>query len=94
VVDAFVKAATLGGNQVINIGTGEELSVNVLFSTMAEAAGSTLPPVHAEARPGELLRSCLVVDRAAKELGWKASTSFFDGATTTLAFVADQLGKR
>ena len=40
VVDAFVRASTRSGGLVINIGTGEELSVNDLYATMAEAAGS------------------------------------------------------
>jgi len=93
VVDAFVRASTRSGGLVINIGTGEELSVNRLFATMAEEAGSTQKPLHAEARSGELFRSCLDVDRAKMQLGWSSWTTFADGARATLASVAQQLNE-
>jgi UDP-glucose 4-epimerase len=92
VVDAFVRAAERGQNQVVNIGTGEELSVNELLATMMAITDASEPPVHADARHGELFRSCLAVTRASTELGWSSTTSFHDGATATLEFVRGQLG--
>jgi len=92
VVDAFVRAAERGQNQVVNIGTGEELSVNELLATMMAITDASAPPVHADARHGELFRSCLAVTRASTELGWSSTTSFHDGASATLEFVRGQLG--
>lgn len=91
VVDAFVRAATRSGGLVINIGTGEELSVNELFRVMAEVVGSTVPPEMAPARPGEVARSCLDVERAAMQLDWRSWTSFPEGAAATIEFVRAQL---
>ncbi len=43
VVDAFVRAADRGSGLLANIGTGREVSVNELYTTMAAAAGVTRP---------------------------------------------------
>ena len=43
-------------------------------------------------RPGELLRSCLDVERAAIQLGWRPWTQLADGARAVLEFVARRLG--
>jgi UDP-glucose 4-epimerase len=87
VVDAFVRGATRGGGLVLNIGTGRELSVNELARVMAEQARSTVPPTHAPARPGELLRSALNPERAGIHLGWTAWTEPADGIRAVLEHV-------
>jgi UDP-glucose 4-epimerase len=38
-----------------------------------------MTPVFAPARPGELARSVLAVDREAGELGWRAATPLAEG---------------
>ena len=85
VVDAFVRAGSRGEGLVVNIGTGQELSVNELFSTMASIASTTTPPTFAPPRVGEVARSCLDVRRAHDELGWASWTTFREGAAITLA---------
>jgi len=91
VVDAFFRAATRSGGLVINIGTGRELSVNELYSTMAEITGTETTPTRAPARVGELDRSCLDVERASMQLDWKSWTTFAQGAATTIESVKAQL---
>ena len=84
VVDAFARAATKGGGLLLNVGTGEETSVNDLYLTMAAAAGVEEPALSAPARPGELLRSALDPGRAAIHLGWKPWTTLADGTRAVL----------
>ena len=91
VVDAFVRAASRSGGLVINIGTGEELSVNTLFATMAKVTNTTTPALHADPRIGELVRSCLDVERASMQLGWSSWTTFEEGAAATIESVRVQL---
>jgi UDP-glucose 4-epimerase len=91
VVDAFVRAATRGGGLVCNIGTGTETSVNHLLSTISAQAGVEVVPVFAPLRPGELLRSCLDIKRAAIQLGWRPWTELADGTRAVLDFVAPQV---
>jgi UDP-glucose 4-epimerase len=91
VVDAFARSAIRSGNQVINIGTGRELSVNDLYRTMASVTGERAPASYAPPRAGELQRSCLDVSRAASELDWSSWTTFEDGAAATIESVRRQL---
>jgi UDP-glucose 4-epimerase len=84
VVDAFVRAASRGGGLLLNIGTGQELSVNELARVMGEVAGSKAPPVYAPARPGELNRSALDPGRAEIHLGWKSWTDLRSGIRSVL----------
>jgi len=91
VVDAFVRAGSRSGGLVINIGTGRELSVNELYATMAAVTKTTTPAIYAPPRPGELIRSCLDVERAKMQLGWSSWTTFADGAATTIEWVASSL---
>ncbi len=92
VVDAFVRAATRGGGLTCNIGTGTETSVNELLATMAAQAGVEVSPVFAPPRPGELLRSCLDIERAAIQLGWRPWTELGEGTQSVLEFVRARLG--
>jgi UDP-glucose 4-epimerase len=92
VVDAFVRAATRGGGLMCNIGTGRETSVNELLATMAAQAGVEVSPVFAPLRPGELQRSCLDIERAAIQLGWRPWTELPEGTRAVLEFVRTRLG--
>jgi UDP-glucose 4-epimerase len=84
VVDAFVRAGEKAGGLTVNIGTGEETSVQQLFDAMARRAGYQDPAHYAPARPGELQRSALDPGRAAIHLGWKPWTSLDEGLRKTL----------
>jgi UDP-glucose 4-epimerase len=92
VVDAFARAAQRGGGLLLNIGTGQESSVNDLYRTMAEQAGVDQPAVQAPARVGELQRSSLDPSRAAIHLGWKPWTSLQEGAVAVLDWFRSQAG--
>ncbi|PZS16407.1 MAG: UDP-glucose 4-epimerase [Acidimicrobiales bacterium] len=84
VVDAFARAASRGGGLTLNIGTGDETSVNQLYATMAAAAGVDAPAVAAPARAGELQRNALDPARAGIHLGWKPWTPLPDGAAAVI----------
>jgi len=79
VVDAFARAATRGEGQLLNIGTGQETSVNRLYEVMAAAAGVSAPARHATARPGELDRNVLDNRRARAALDWAPAVSLEEG---------------
>jgi UDP-glucose 4-epimerase len=87
VVDAFARAAGRGGGLVLNVGTGVETSVIALYEVVAKAVGSTLAPVPAPPRAGEIQRSALDPSRAALHLGWKPWTPFADGVAAVVAHV-------
>ena len=90
VVDAFVRAATRGGGLVCNIATGRETTVNALLATMATLRGVTPARTTAPARVGDQRRSCLDIERAGIQLGWRPWTDLADGARAVL----DSVGER
>jgi UDP-glucose 4-epimerase len=91
VVDAFVRAASRGGGLVCNIGTGRETSVNQLLETMTAQSATEVQRIDAPSRPGELERSCLDVERAAMQLGWRSWTGLEEGTAAVLEFVRGRL---
>jgi UDP-glucose 4-epimerase len=90
VVDAFARAAERGSGLLLNIGTGQETSVNDLYAVMSNVAGVHQPPKFAPARRGELQRSCLDPGRAAIHLGWKPWTTIEDGAVAVIDYFRSQ----
>lgn len=62
-----------------NIATGRETSVNDLAQEVGRALGRVPVIEHAPARPGELVRSCLDIAKAADMLHWTPNVAFADG---------------
>jgi UDP-glucose 4-epimerase len=86
VVTAFVAARDKGGGELINVGSGREVSVNELYSKLAELTGSRFEPVYAAARPGELQRIVVDASKAGRELGWAPQVDLEEGLKQTVAW--------
>src|ERR1017187_2247344 len=78
-VRGFLAAADDERPGTWNIGTGAEISVIDLVQIIAGAAGRPVHPQFGPPRAGELQRSALAVNRAARDLGWTAETGLADG---------------
>ena len=89
VVAAFLAAADRESPGTWNIGTAVEVSVLDLVAIIGGIAGQELSPLFAAARPGELARSVLAMDRAAGELGWRPVTPLTDGIRRVYQWIAD-----
>jgi UDP-glucose 4-epimerase len=76
----------------LNVGTGVETDVNVLYGHLARAAGVTRPAEHAEARMGEQKRSCVSPAAAGRVLGWRPEVPLADGLARTLEWFRAQRG--
>ena len=87
VVHAFVLAMERGDGLRCNIGTGEETSVNELFTALAEVIGYSRQAEHAPERPGELRNIALDARLASTELGWKPWTTLREGLTETVRWL-------
>lgn len=86
VVSAFIAARDRGSGQLINVGSGRELSVNELHSNLAELTGTRYEPQYAPARPGELQRIVIDPSKAGAELGWSPTTELHEGLKQTVAW--------
>jgi UDP-glucose 4-epimerase len=88
-VAAILAVAGYGKAGTWNIGTGIETSVADLAALVADLTGNEAQPVFAPARIGELARSALNCERAARDLGWRPATSLADGVQAVIRwFVA------
>ena len=90
VVDACMRATTRGGGLVCNVATGRETSINQLLSTLAGVVGQEVTAISAPARPGEVLRSSLDIERAAIQLGWRPWTNLHDGTRAVVEFLRER----
>jgi UDP-glucose 4-epimerase len=86
VVSAYMAARDKGGGELLNIGSGSELSVNELYAKLAEITSARLEPAYAQARTGELQRIYVDISKAAEKIGWRPSTSLDDGLKQTVAW--------
>jgi UDP-glucose 4-epimerase len=71
----------------VNIGHGHETSVLQLLEALSDVSdrGPVGEPEFAPERPGEVMRSCLDVGRAKRELGWEAEVDLREGLRRILA---------
>lgn len=94
-VDDVVRAMSMavGRFGVFNIATGTQTSGSALFEMLKEIAGSSIEPVLAPLREGELEHSCMDPSRAAQALGWRAQVDLTNGLESTYrALVAEFTG--
>ena len=69
-----------------NIGTGVQTTVLALAETLQRAAGRQVPVRHAQARPGEQMRSVVNIEKASRDLAWVPQVSLEQGLTETYEF--------
>ena len=86
-VAAFLAAADQRRPGTWNIGTGIEVSVLDLARVIGEVTGREVTHTLAPARPGELQRSALAVERAGADLGWRAGTGLADGVRSVCQWI-------
>jgi UDP-glucose 4-epimerase len=84
VVDACVRAAEKGGNVYVNIGTGRETTLTELYRLIAGAVGSSIAPIYAPGKVGDVPRSCLDASKAGDVLGWEPWVTLEEGIAQTV----------
>jgi len=84
VVHAFALAADRGPGGVYNVGTGLETTVNRIYQLVAEIVPFRREPRFGPPREGDLRRSALDAELAARELGWRPWTALEVGLPSTM----------
>lgn len=87
VVAALISASTarLVGHQVINIGSGQETSLNQLVDTIEVVLGKSVNRLHNKSKSGGVQKLVAETSRAASILGYRPITSLAEGLKHILA---------
>jgi len=71
---------------IINVGTGDGVTVRELVSAFEEVFGQKVPVREAPPRPGDAVGAFANVDKAREVLGWTASSTIQDAIGSALAW--------
>lgn len=91
VVRANIVAARKNIVGTINIGTGKETNINVLFQKIAQCLGVPAKERHGKAKPGEQRRSALQNTYAQKTVGWWPLMDFDEGLKKTVIYFSSAI---
>lgn len=89
VVEAFIASMDKGNNELINISSAVETSVNKLYSTMVSLMDCKLEPCYLDGRLGEIYRSCLANEKAKAVLGWTPKMDLEPGLESVIDWIKD-----
>jgi UDP-glucose 4-epimerase len=85
-VAAFLAARGRGSGELINIGSGREVSISELHAKLAELTSTRYEPVHSAPRAGEVGRIVVDPAKAAELLGWRPAVELDEGLRQTCAW--------
>jgi nucleoside-diphosphate-sugar epimerase len=91
-VDNVVQANLLAMDRdlapgtVLNVGSGQRVSINDLFRAMAQLLGSPVEARHAPPRAGDVVHSLASIDRARDLIGYRPSVAWREGLERTVAW--------
>jgi len=77
--------------QIFNVGSGQSVSVNELWTRIARLADVDLAPIYAAGRPGEVRESLAAIVKARELIGYDPVVDFEEGLRRTIASFRDRL---
>ncbi len=81
-----VTALEAADNEILNISTGVETSVNELYSLLNELTGAGIEPKYGPAKPGEQRRSLPSPAKAERLLNWRPGRTLREGLAETVDY--------
>jgi dTDP-L-rhamnose 4-epimerase len=90
VAEAFERAATAEGvsGEIVNVGSGEPVSVNRLLAVVNDVLGAHAKPEYRQPRPGDIHASYADTAKAERLLGFRAKVSLAQGLLATSGSLA------
>ena len=89
IVDANIKACKVSkkiAGEVINVATGQEISLNQLTEKINKVLGTSIKPIYKKERLGDIKNSLADIKKAQKLLKYKTIVNFEDGLKKTIDF--------
>jgi nucleoside-diphosphate-sugar epimerase len=92
VVEANLLASRAAGaaGGVFNIGSGVQISINEVVSTIAEVVGVAAKTSYGDPRAGDVRHSVADISHAVDILGYRPSVGLADGLASTIAWYGEQ----
>lgn len=90
---AAAGEASVADGTIINVGCGQETSVNELAQKIGEATNAEIRPLCNETKPGGVRRSVADITRARELLGWEPQVSLDEGLKRLVAHFQRQMRK-
>ena len=92
IVEANLLAVRQKQSATYNIGTGVSVSVNTIFSKLAQVSNYRLEPIYEPSRQGEVYKISLDGRKAQEELGWAQGTDLETGLGLTVDYFRNRVG--
>ena len=80
----LAAAATEVHGEVVNIGCSEAINLNQMVAVFNEILGTSLQPIYAPSRPGDVKHSLADISAAARLIGYQPQVRFADGLRQTI----------
>jgi UDP-glucose 4-epimerase len=84
--NANVLVSHQGSGRVYNIGVGQGISINLIFSQIKKIVGYSAEPVYGAAKAGETHKIYLDSQRIREELGWLPTFTLSEGLDKTVNY--------
>jgi UDP-glucose 4-epimerase len=89
VVQANMLAMQSSATGTFNIGSGQQINLNTLASTLAKIMKVNLQPVHEKPRPGDIRDSVSAITAAKNAFGYQTHYSLDEGLKETIPWFRD-----
>ncbi len=86
IAQANLLALEKGDGEIINLGSGQGTTVNMIFSALADLTGFDEEPAYGPAKAGEVYKIYLNAGRAKEILGWTPKVGLRQGLEATVEF--------
>ena len=94
IVEANLAAMYHGDGRTYNIGTGEPVTINRIYSLLQKCTDFHDEPVYRPRRAGEVLKIALESGRAGRELSWEPKISLEEGLSLSVDYVRKSMARR
>jgi nucleoside-diphosphate-sugar epimerase len=85
VLEANVRAAKSDcTGEALNVGCGDNMTINGLVEQLNDVIGSDLDPIHDDPRPGDVRHSHADISEARDCIGYEPTVGFWDGLEQTV----------
>jgi UDP-glucose 4-epimerase len=83
---ANVLAINNGDNQVLNISSNNQISINTMVNMLSNITNKKIKCIHQEKKQGDIVNSCLQNKKGNDQLKWQPRYSFYQGLKETIEY--------